>query len=184
MYIRGNDMNHLLKTFKNTELLEVYTYEGDNKCLVGYILHTNEEQTLLAAIGTSGLYDGYTVLATDSIVSVATETEYLKKIEKLYKLKKQAHPTYKGDTEDLIGGALSYSKEQNYIVSLMLVDSDEYATTGFVNELINDEIVLISEVDSFGSIDGKRFIDIEAIEHVTIDGEDEQDRKLLFSHNV
>ncbi|NGY80127.1 hypothetical protein F6Y02_37755, partial (plasmid) [Bacillus megaterium] len=73
-------MKHLLDRFKNTDLLEIYTYEGDvNKCLVAYILQTNEEYTLLATVGTSGLYDGHYVISTESVVSVATETEYLKK---------------------------------------------------------------------------------------------------------
>ncbi|MBX9996077.1 hypothetical protein [Priestia aryabhattai] len=178
-------MKHLLNRFKNTDLLEIYTYDGDvNKCLVGYILQTNEKNTLLAIVGTSGLYDGHYVISTESVVSVATETEYLKKIESLYNLKKQTHPVYTGNTEDLIVGGLEFSKEQNYIVSLMLLDSEEYSTTGFVKEIIESETVVITEVDSFGFIDGKRFIDIEAIEHLTINGEEEQDMKLLFNHNI
>jgi len=121
---------------------------------------------------------------TESVVSVATETEYLKKIKNLYNLKKQVHPTYTGNTENLIIGGLEFAKAQNYIVSLMLLDSEEYSTTGFVHEIIEDATVVISEVDSFGFVDGKRFIDIEAIEHLTINGEEEQDVKLLFSHNI
>ncbi|NGY80300.1 hypothetical protein F6Y02_39535 (plasmid) [Bacillus megaterium] len=62
----------------------------------------------------------------------------------------------------------------------MLLDSEEYSTTGFVKEIIENETVVISEVDSFGFVDGKRFIDIEAIEHLTINGEEEQDIKLLL----
>ena len=183
--IGRNYMKYLLDRFKSTDLLEIYTYEGDvNKCLVAYILQTNEEYTLLATVGTSGLYDGHYVISTESIVSVATETEYLKKIKNLYDLKKQVHPTYTGDTEDLIIGGLEFAKAQNYIVSLMLLDSKEYSTTGFVKEIIENETVVISEVDSFGFVDGKRFIDIEAIEHLTINGEEEQDIKLLFSHNI
>jgi hypothetical protein len=183
--IGRNYMKYLLDRFKSTDLLEIYTYEGDvNKCLVAYILQTNEEYTLLATVGTSGLYDGHYVISTESIVSVATETEYLKKIKNLYNLKKQVHPTYTGNTEDLIIGGLEFAKAQNYIVSLMLLDSEEYSTTGFVKEIIENETVVISEVDSFGFVDGKRFIDIEAIEHLTINGEEEQDIKLLFSHNI
>ena len=183
--IGRNYMKYLLDRFKSTDLLEIYTYEGDvNKCLVAYILQTNEEYTLLATVGTSGLYDGHYVISTESVVSVATETEYLKKIKNLYNLKKQVHPTYTGDTEDLIIGGLEFAKAQNYIVSLMLLDSEEYSTTGFVKEIIENETVVISEVDSFGFVDGKRFIDIEAIEHLTINGEEEQDIKLLFSHNI
>lgn len=183
--IGRNYMKYLLDRFKSTDLLEIYTYEGDvNKCLVAYILQTNEEYTLLATVGTSGLYDGHYVISTESVVSVATETEYLKKIKNLYNLKKQVHPTYTGNTEDLIIGGLEFAKAQNYIVSLMLLDSEEYSTTGFVKEIIENETVVISEVDSFGFVDGKRFIDIEAIEHLTINGEEEQDIKLLFSHNI
>lgn len=176
-------MKYLLDRFKSTDLLEIYTYEGDvNKCLVAYILQTNEEYTLLATVGTSGLYDGHYVISTESVVSVATETEYLKKIQNLYNLKKQVHPIYTGNNEDLIIGGLEFAKAQNYIVSLMLLDSEEYSTTGFVTEIIENETVVISEVDSFGFIDGKRFIDIEAIEHLTINGKEEQDIKLLFSN--
>lgn len=178
-------MKHLLNKFKNTNVLEIYTYNGGvNKCLVGYILQTNEEYTLVAIVGTSGLYDGHYVISTESIVSVATETEYLKKIESLYKLKKQTHPVYTGNTEDLIVGGLGFAMKKGYIISLMLLDSEEYSTTGFVKEIIENETVAITEIDSFGFIDGTRFIDIEAIEHLTINGEEEQDLKLLFDHNM
>jgi len=178
-------MKHLLNKFKNTDLLEIYTYNGDvNKCLVGYILQTNEEYTLVAIVGTSGLYDGHYVISTESIVSIGTETEYLKKIENLYNLKKQTHPFYTGNTEDLIVGGLEFAMEKGYIISLMLLDSEEYSTTGFVKEIIENQTVVITEIDSFGFIDGTRFIDIDAIEHLTINGEEEQDLKLLYDHNL
>lgn len=178
-------MENILNKCTPNDLIEIYTRDEDvNTCFVGYVLKTNADDTLLAVIGSSGLYDGYYAIRTESVVTIAAETEYLKKIKTLYNLKKQSHDLFTGSNEDIFLASLEFARDNKHIVSLALLDSDEYTTRGFVEDVIDDETVVIKEVTVLGNSDGKYYVNIEDISQIAVDGEEEQDMKLLFrAHN-
>lgn len=145
----------------------------------GYIESYNENEIIIAHITPTGLYDGYIYEMIDNIFRIDYDSVYEKKIEKLYKLKKQKHDPIEENAENngaIFFDILDRAMKKDLIVSLKFED---YILSGFVTSY-SDDTVTISLVDDNGVKDGTSCVNIDDVCALRLDTDYEQDLKLLI----
>ena len=168
----------------NKELVAVYTNtNATDKFSVGFVQDINEQEVLLAGIGTSGQYDGYYARTIDSIYRIQQRGNYLDKILYLYTLQQQKHQEIPKKDNNLFKRLLQYALENHLVVTIELLDSGYNDIIGFVKE-INEEMVCIHKIDDYGKKDGISYTYLSALSALFCDSEDEANLKLLFKGNI
>ncbi|MGE7765073.1 hypothetical protein [Peribacillus sp. NPDC096540] len=171
----------LLKIAEREELVELYSDTNDlRKFGVAKILKVSDAFVVVANITSTGMYDGYSLLYLDSIHQMNVNTKYIKKIKKLYMVKKQNHIEFVDGNEDLLLSFLDFAYENNFMVSVELFNSGYGDVQGFIKNL-EDDIFVISMVSEVGGLDGESFIKSDAIHSISCDGEEESDLMLVYS---
>ena len=132
----------------------------------------NDSEVLIAHISPNGYYDGYVLKHIEEVYRVEYDGEYEKRIEKLYRAKGQAHNFASAEDDGaLFYTALSFAKENDLVVSLML--GDDYRA-GFVDNY-NDDTVFLNALNE----DGVAVVRINEILWLEIDTDYEQDLRIL-----
>ena len=103
--------------------------------------------------------------------------KYEKKIEKLYRIKKQRHETIEIEDKGILFSILAFAKKKKYVICVELQDS---MLSGFVKDY-NKKTICIEEITEFGECDGECVIQMEKINIVSVDTDDEQDILLLMN---
>lgn len=168
-------LNAIKYCYENNKMTYFY-FNSQELC--GYIAHYNEKEILINHITPQGLYDGYIIRRISDIVEIDYDGKYDRKIEKLYKIRNQAHKTVDFKNDDIIYTMLDFAKENGYIVSL---DFEDTCASGL---LVNykDNIVTINAVDRYGEKDGVNVIDINNVIAIFIDTDNEQKLRILMNN--
>ncbi|WP_456363599.1 hypothetical protein [Priestia aryabhattai] len=178
-------MANNIKEEKVDNWVEIYTDTSDFESFaVAIILEEDKDFYLLADLTPRGKADGFYLLDKENVQTLKNGTAYIKKIKTLYQLKQEEHIEYDGDREDLLLGLLEFSKRKKLIVSIVVAESDVYGVQGFVEEVdeINN-ILTITNIDSFGKEDGKSKLDLGDISAIAAGDENGSDLKLLHENN-
>ncbi|MDU9693953.1 hypothetical protein O0Q50_22490 [Priestia aryabhattai] len=170
------------KTVQTDTWLEIYTDDSDFESFsVAKLIAEDDDYYLLANVTPGGNSDGFYLLKHTNVNGWQTETNYIKKIKKLYSLKQQEHLKYDGDKDNLFLGLLEFAKQKRLIVSIVMLDSDVYAVQGFVKES-DEDFLKITNIDTFGNEDGETILRVEEITAIACDDENGSDLKLLHSN--
>lgn len=144
--------------------------------LTGYIEKFNEDELLIAHISSHGCYDGFILKRVTDVYRMDYDGEYEKKIERLYKIKKQSHSTVSACSDcnkKILYTLLDFAKENEYVISLEFQDS---YLSGVVNGYDYDkDIIYLSIIDNYGHEEGVSIIHTCNVVTVSVDTDDEQD---------
>lgn len=178
-------MKKILKKLKNQKKMVGLYYDRDDTeaCYNGYIIASDKEYVLFSRITSDGISDGYMLKFCFDIYHVETESPYLKKVEKLYHLRNQSHPSFNfnHESEDLMVDILKTCEELNLVVSLNIIEDDEdYPLVGFVSK--KGKIIEVKELDQCGNPVGCSYVNLHGISSIAIEGLYEESRHILFDH--
>lgn len=149
--------------------------------LVGYIEKFNDSEILIAHISPHGYYDGFILKQIADIHRIDYDGEYEKKVKKLYELRKQSHSTictFNPDDDEILYSLLDFSKENDYVVSLVFADS---SISGFVNGY-SDDVIYLEIISDYGVGAGISIINTNEVLAIAVDTDLEQDLKLLHDN--
>lgn len=170
-----------LQAFANQEkMVEIYTdIEDGEKFSVAKVLDVSEDYTILANVSPNGMNDGFSLIKTEDIYQLNTETRYIQNIEKLYKAKKQNHLKIDIDNEDLLIGFLEFAQKNRCPILMELFESS--IVQGFVKD-ISEDIVIVSNLTDDGDPDGESFFKLEDISFISCDNEALNCLKILYEN--
>lgn len=160
------------KAAETGELLEVYTNrEETDRFNVGRILAMDEEWYVFAGVCSDGRRDGVEVRRLDEVFMACADTEYVRCVALL------ADPDGKDDFHseedvDLRLQLLEYAKASGSVVSVELLDSDNWDAVGFVESL--EEGIVVRCLTREGRPDGRNAFRLEDISEISCGSEDEQ----------
>lgn len=173
----------LEKSRNEKEILSLYTNKEDTERFsVGYILELCEKYCIIALISPSGLYDGYRVIDINEIYKIEYGGDYEKKLKKLYDIKKQSHKDIKLLENNLIISMLKFAKENEFIITIELLESGLNDVQGYVKNF-TDEKLMILKINDLGQKDGLSEIDLDAITSIVCNSEDENTLEILAEIN-
>lgn len=177
-------MRKILKQLKNQKkIVGLYCDRDDTEvCYNGYIIASDKEYVLFSRITSDGISDGYMLKSCFDICHVETESPYLKKIEKLYHLRSQSHPSFNFIHEsDLIVDILKTCEKLNFVVSLNITEDDEdYPLVGFIST--KGKMIEVKELDQCGNPAGCSYVNLHGIFSIEIEGLYEESRHILYNH--
>jgi len=176
-------MKRLLEKFKQEKkVVSIYNDSADTgNCWTGFVQEVDDDHVLLAHITANGFYDGFGLFAIDGIFNIEQGTYYEKKVQRLYELRKQSHPSFDLDMErDLLEAFLCYAKSKDLVVSIALTESDDYPSEGLIEE-ITEEFISLKLIKSNGFEDGFAYVKMEDICFMFVDSLEEQSLKLLYN---
>jgi len=177
-------LEQLKSVVASNELIEIYTNEGDlSKFGVARVLKVSDEWVVLANITPQGMYDGFCLIRTNDVLRIGFKSKHIEKINKLYTVKKQKHTQYNVSQEILLFGFLEFAQGNNFIVSVLLLDSEYFDVQGYIKKIEKD-LLTIEIVDNYGEIDGETQIKLEDINRMTCDDEDDYCLKILSSNTL
>lgn len=164
-----------LKEAKNeNKIISIFINEENlDKFIVGKIINLDESEFIIELISPSGKYDGYRWNYIDKIIKIEEDGEYEKKIEKLYSLENTLIKEVDKKHETLLKSFLDFIKKEKFIVTIELFNSHEKDNCGFIESLEND-ILTLRNIDSYGQNDGISYININAITDIVCDSEEER----------
>ncbi len=166
---------------ENKRIISIYSDKDNTDLhLTGYVVSINDKEILISHITSYGEYDGFILQHLDNIYRVDYDGEYEKKIEKLYKLKKQYSKVPDLDIygKSLFCNLIDFAKHNNKIITLEFQDN---ILSGFVCDN-NIGIISIDIVNEFGKKEGKAVISINEILTVAVDTVDEQTLLILYNN--
>lgn len=149
--------------------------DNTNAHFTGYVVQYNESEVLIAHINSSGLYDGFILKQTDDFYRIDLCGEYEKKIETLYKIKKQHHPNICVSDANIIDSLFNFSIENNLVVSF---EFNGCTISGFIKN-ISEYLIRIDILNEKGEVDGESVFDINEVSTISVDTDEEQDLKFL-----
>lgn len=163
----------------NNKVMSFYLNKEDNLVhSTGFALHLHDDEVLIAHINPRGEYDGFILNKIDNIYKLDYDSDYEKKIQKLYNIKKQNHHMFKIQ-ESMLYSLLEYANKEGLILSLELKNDK---ITGFVNNF-DENYVYLTLINDNGWINGKSVISIDEVIVFVCDTDYEQDLKLLYEQN-
>ncbi|QJX80399.1 hypothetical protein [Priestia megaterium] len=175
-------MNKKIQNEQSDNWVEIYTDDYDfESCSIAKILADDSYYYLLANVTPRGKSDGLYLLKHDDVVGLQRNTAYINKVKTLYHLKQENHLEYNGEKQNLLLGLLHFAKQKELIISVVMGDSDLYGLQGFVKD-IDEEILTITNVNSFGDEDGESAVLLKDISAIACDDENGSDLKLLHSN--
>ena len=165
--------------FQNKVLATFYCDNGTvQTLLVGYVEKFNDTEILIAHISPHGFYDGFILKHIEDIKRIDYDSDYEKKILRLYKLRGQSHAviqTFDSQDDEIIYSLLDFAKQNDYVVSLEFTQD---SISGFVNGY-SDDVVYLDTTNDYGVENGIAIIDINEVLTVAVDTDHEQDLRLL-----
>lgn len=176
----GEFRRFLEKSYVEKKIVSFFTNEEETgKFSTGFIGGIFQKEIIINHITPCGHYDGYFVKRIDNILKVEFETLYTNKIEKLYRLRNSTHDKTEKVTDNGFLDIIIFSKENNKIISVELLESGVNNAVGYV-ESFSNEFVSIKQVNEYGDYDGLCLIKLDDITHLVCDSEEENSLDLLF----
>ena len=165
--------------FQSKVLATFYCNNGNvQTILVGYVEKFNDSEILIAHISPRGFYDGFILKHIEEIQRIDYDSDYEKKIARLYNLRGRSHTaiqTFDPKDDEIIYSLLDFAKQNDYVVSLEFTQD---SISGFVNGY-SDDVVYIDAINDYGAENGIAIIDINEVLTVSVDTDHEQDLRLL-----
>lgn len=172
-------LNEICEQKKN---VAIYTnIHNTSKFIFGRILAVNEDDIVIDMISPDGKFDGILATKIDKIYRIELDGQYAEKMKKLCP-KDRSYSEIIFETNDLKYDLLSYAFESKGVLSIELIDSENYDIVGFVDEL-SDKQCKIKQVDEYGFKDGYSYIDIADITEISYNSLDEQRILVLYQKN-
>ena len=172
-------LKSLIKAKSKDICVEVYIQERSG-ILVGKVQNVSEKYLLLESISPQGMNDGFILISIDEIYCVDLDTNYSRKIYKLYNLKSQKHDLVPLTEDNNFIDLLRFSKENNLIMEFDYFNYEEnLSDQGFVID-IDDLCVSFRTIDNFGKVNGSKILKLENIKRLYCDGYHVRDLKLLY----
>ncbi len=171
--------NAIIHCCKENILTSLYfDCEDRQKHYTGYIMNFTKDEILIAHISHNGYYDGYIWRHIDDVYRIDYGGEYERRIETLYKARKQTHNalSISENSDNLFLSALESAKINNLVVSLII---DDDCRTGLIKNYDRD-IVRLWSLNDNGKKDGVTIVRCSEILVLEIDTDYEQDLKLLY----
>ncbi len=141
------------------DICAFYDDEGEEYC-VGFFLGSDEEFSMFQLITPRGFDDGLYITLTDSIYRVDVDTDYVKKINKLFWLHKQEMIVYQHNGGNLLEFILDHSEQNDFAVTCVLGDDSEIV--GFIDARFEFGI-RINCFDEFGKYAGQTYVSKDAV---------------------
>lgn len=174
--------NSLEKCKKNHEIVSVYGDDDEtDRFSLGFVEDVTDTHVLLAQIGTDGEYDGFFAIGTEEIFRLDIGGQYEKRIQKLYKIKKQNHPVLTAETDSIIINVLRHAKRNRLVIAAQLYGSGYDDAKGMVSD-IGSDVVTIQLLDKYGRSNGTCILDIDTITRLVCDSEQEIAIRLLYEN--
>ncbi|PFH81720.1 hypothetical protein [Bacillus sp. AFS088145] len=171
----------LIKLTNTEDLVEIYNDLGDvDICAVAKVLYVSDDYVILANITPNGMYDGFSLMKTDTIFQINIDSRYLRKIKKLYLTKKQTHMKLEMENKNLMEGILDFAYQNKFLI---LVELLERANVQGIIKCKVDDILVLSVINQYGQYDGESIFKIEDITSMNIDDEERNCIKLLDFDN-
>lgn len=169
---------------KNHSFVSVYgDAENTSRSAIGYVGKVSNDCFLLYETSSYGFYDGYTVRQTDSILQINQDSEYIKKIEKLYNIHNKYHLEVDSTEENLFLALLQFAKKNDFVVSVELVNSGLDDVQGLIQSIDGNSII-ITRINEFGHTDGSACINLADITYISCDRDEEQAIRLLMNNKL
>jgi len=175
-------MKKLLERFKQEKkVISIYNDPSDTgNCWTGFVSEVDDNYVLIAHCTEHGFYGGFCLHEIEGIYNIEQDTSYEKKVQKLYQLRKQNHPTISLDVNNsLLDSLLAYVQKEEIFVSIELMEDDPYSPTGLIQELTEDYVCL-KNFTSSGETNGYSYIEKEDIHKLFVDSMPEQDLALIY----
>lgn len=167
-----------INEFDKNEIMTIYTDIVSDTFGAGYILGVDDSCLLLKSIDCVGEPDGLILYRTQEIVKMERATLYSKKLQKLIRIKNSVFLDYNIPQRDYIDWLLNESLNNNRILFLQLLQSQQCDLIGFVTKVHAGKCV-ISQIDNNGQIDGECVFKIEDISSIKIDSRENKAFELL-----
>ena len=166
--------------YQNDLIASFYCNDGKiQQRLVGRVERFNDSEILIAHISSHGYYDGFILKHIEDVCRIEYGGAYEKRIERLYKLKKQSHKsieTFNANEDEILFSFLDFAKANDYIICLEFVDN---SVSGLLNGY-SDDVVYLEVINDYGNCDGILIANIDEIFGVAVDTDDEQDLRLMY----
>lgn len=161
------------------EMAELYQDKSDmSSFMMGFVCAVAKDTVLVAYVYFNGITGGFYALHAKDIYSIMTNTQYIKRLRRLYALRKQSHEEVPQVAEDQIENLLRFARETGKIVSIALRgDGDDIR--GLVTS-VDARCVEIFQYDRDAKYDGDVIVYREDILHVHCDGMKESSIWLLL----
>ena len=175
--------NNFSKILKTGKLCEVY-FDPDNtgKFAVYRLLYVGNDCYVAAAYDKYGNYDGVECGYIDQTIKVATDTLYLKCLERLIQNKNPFDISLVKPTESgLLKNVLDYVIEKRVMCEIEVCGSGGDCVTGYV-KLRDEESVTVECFDLYGKGDGESVICLDDITNVAFDTLDARKCEKLSLH--
>lgn len=164
----------LIDKLSTDKTAAIYTNSEDTDLfLVGKILAVTDELTAISMVSPYGRYDGIRVLRSELIFEIEEESEYLKMLQLLYSDASSSADSNIFTSDSPYLDLLRHALKEQKIISVELLESGSYNAIGFVKE-IDDDVVTIQVVDSYGREDGIVHFSVNDITELQYNSEDEQ----------
>jgi len=166
----------------NTEdFAEIYNDLGDvDVCAVAKVLYVSDDYVILANITPNGMYDGFSLMKTETIFQINLDSRYLRKIKKLYITKKQTHMKLELENKNLMEGILDFAYQNKFLILVELLGN---AYLQGIIKRKEDHILVLSIINQYGEYDGESIFKIEDITSMHIDDEERNCLRLLDFEN-
>ena len=158
----------LYELAKEKEYACFYSNPQLDKFKFGFVLAVNENEIAIHEISPDGEDDGIIVMPTERIYRVERNSQYLEKMKKLCSGTVIADWLTPIDESNILFSVLLNPVLRERIVSIELHDSGYYETSGFVEEVKNDNCLVIRQVDDYGFEDGITYLKLEDVTELVI----------------
>lgn len=169
----------ILDKIGRNEPVCVYT-DSSTKFSFGRVLAFDEDFMALYSITPNGVYDGVSVIPIDDVTKIEAENQYCAKMKAITDEAEYTRFPYTLGSEDVLKQILEISRKDRTVISIEVVHSDYNDAIGIV-EGIFDNCVEIAVIDEdCGCKDGRAWVQIEDITHVSYLSDTEQVIQKLF----
>lgn len=160
----------------------LYSEDIEDEYIYGFPIIYDEEELVLACIDCYGENDGYLLLHNEGIYRVDFQSACEKKIEQLYRLKKQNHKeiTFSKDEISFMEDLLAWAFREKKIVTIGFAD-DDYEVSGYIENLAEYRIAKI-DISECRSEQGITCIDPRMASYIRIDSRRARDAARVYEY--
>ena len=176
-------MRKLLEKFKmEKKVVSIYNDLSDTRmCWTGFVNEVDDDYVLIEHISENGFYGGFCLYEIGGIFNIEQGSSYEKRTSKLYKLRRQSHPSLSLDMSNgLLEALLNYVKNERIFISINLIEDDSCPPTGLIEE-IDEEFICLKKFKNSGKENGVSYIKKADIYQLFVDSLPEQNLALLYN---
>lgn len=149
----------------------------------GIVCVNKKDEILLQTYFADGTYDGFQVNRKVDILKIESESKYVEKLNRLFKLKKSNSVEFPQESKSVFYQLLQYAKEKCLVVTVCLNRQFINDAVGFV-QFLDSKYCIIRNINSRGRSDGSTVFCISDITDITCDGREEQFFKQIAESSV